>query len=74
MLRCKLSEISSKLITDVPESVKALLFRSLNCSRVFEVVVQPVSMTGKDRAAFPSVVADSQHTIEALVYELVYEL
>ena len=58
----------------IPHSAKerqALFFGALKRCRVFKILVEALSPTWEQRADLPDVVADSQHVIERLAFELI---
>ena len=67
-------EVLPHLVADATEQRKPLLFATFERCRICKAPVNHGGLTGKDRAAFPGVVADGQHVVEWLASELLYAL
>src|SRR6516162_10553676 len=70
---------SSRACTSSPEVLRrtrakerqVLFFGALKCCRVLKILVKALGLTWEQRAALPGVVADCEHVIERLAFELI---
>ena len=70
-LRPKGFQVFTQLIADATKSGESFFFRALHGGWVIEVAVDGKRLSGKDRAAFPGVVALGQNVVKMLAGELV---
>ena len=71
LLGREIHEISPDLVTDPSKSCQPLFFRALHGRRIFEALMETVSVSRVKRTALFRVVTDRQHIIEDLVSKFI---
>ena len=65
-------QIRTQLIADSAKNRNALLLGSFGYRRrILEAVMQPLDRAHEERAAFPDVIADSNHIVECLALKFI---
>src|SRR5689334_12808865 len=67
----EVGKVGSQFIAHPPEYARSLGFGTGVSSRIFEIVVQPVSRAKKYRARLACIIADGDHVIEVLILKFV---